>query len=780
MIELKEYQKKAVNELMEKTVELLNTGKARNKLFFKAPTGAGKTVMASVLLDRLTYELPTRGDCLYLNAAFIWIAPNKLHEQSYLSMKNYFTETRNLKPVMYDELDFSAGYLKPGEILFVNWESINKDNAVMIRDNEQCRSLYLLTRKTQIEKEIPIIVVIDEEHMFGGRNAKKSEMVLQNINPKLEIRISATPNVTSDYIVPIPRSKVVDEEMIKEGILLNPAVTGSDSDLTVNQRLLKQSLDKRNELAECYKKLGLTINPLLLIQLPNDTKDSMTSEDKTVAEEVTQYLDAYHSINVDNGKLAVWLSGEKKNVDGLTASTCLTEVLLFKQAIALGWDCPRAAVLLIFRELQSVTFSTQTVGRILRMPEQRFYSDPALNKGYVFTNLSQDIIQVVADDMDYISTIYARRKENFRNEELLSFYMNKRLERNRLGKDFKNVLKQVFKEYWELYELSLFDDAAFGIEPSPEELIQRESTIIKNRQKAIKHFVTLDVKRVFVAIPKDLPMLGEQGQVEVTQKARMARTQGELNRLFDLYCRKNVGPFAKFDSMPVLRGALIAMMEDFFEIFETDAIKIILYHSNQTEFTGKIGYAITRYQKLLNEKKKQAIAFYQSYTWTIPELRIFSSDAYNEVEAYLHAMRPFFESKTVSRPEYIFSRYLEKNTESIDWWYKNGDSGKMNFAVPYKNMQGDDVLFYVDYIIRLKSGKICLFDTKTKGSDPNAALKHNALLAYMREQNARGRKLMGGIIIQDSNSEKWFYSPLEIEHTDSLEGWSEFDPRIID
>lgn len=95
MIELKEYQKKAVNELMEKTVELLNTGKARNKLFFKAPTGAGKTVMPSVLLDRLTYELPTRGDCLHLNAAFTWIAPNKLHEQGYLNSEKCFRELLN-------------------------------------------------------------------------------------------------------------------------------------------------------------------------------------------------------------------------------------------------------------------------------------------------------------------------------------------------------------------------------------------------------------------------------------------------------------------------------------------------------------------------------------------------------------------------------------------------------------------------------------------------------------------------------------------------------------
>ena len=69
--------------------------------------------------------------------AFIWIAPNKLHQQSYFKMKNYFTETRLLKPVMYDEIDQSEGTIKAGEILFVNWESINKEKNVMVRDSEQ-------------------------------------------------------------------------------------------------------------------------------------------------------------------------------------------------------------------------------------------------------------------------------------------------------------------------------------------------------------------------------------------------------------------------------------------------------------------------------------------------------------------------------------------------------------------------------------------------------------------------------------------------------------------
>ena len=35
-------------------------------------------------------------------------------------MKNYFTETKILRPMIYDELDHSIeGYIHPGEILFV-------------------------------------------------------------------------------------------------------------------------------------------------------------------------------------------------------------------------------------------------------------------------------------------------------------------------------------------------------------------------------------------------------------------------------------------------------------------------------------------------------------------------------------------------------------------------------------------------------------------------------------------------------------------------------------
>ena len=209
------YQQKAVKELVEKTIDLLRLNGHRHKLVFKAPTGAGKTVVASEMLGVLAEELQSRSDLATQEVAFIWIAPNKLHEQSYFKMKNFFTENRKLRAVMFDELDHTHGTIQPGEILFVNWSSIDKESNVMVRDSEQNRSLYEITRRTQEEQGTPIIVIIDEEHLHWTRTADKSEKVLKGILPKVEIRISATPKTQSDYTVTIPREMVVKEEMIK-------------------------------------------------------------------------------------------------------------------------------------------------------------------------------------------------------------------------------------------------------------------------------------------------------------------------------------------------------------------------------------------------------------------------------------------------------------------------------------------------------------------------------------------------------------------------------------
>ncbi len=783
MIQLKDYQVKAVRELKGKLIEMLNVpNEDRMRLVFKAPTGSGKTVMASALLDEVTRELPVSGECVYTRVAWVWIAPNKLHQQSYQSMRNFFSETRALTPVMFDECDHFEG-LRQGDVLFLNWESVNKDNALMIRDNEQNRTLIELLRRTRIQHKVPVVVIIDEEHMFGGRNAVKSEKLLASINPKIELRISATPVTNSFQSVEVRRGDVVAEEMIKKGVHLNPNIRSNteQQELTVNQRLLEKALKKRDELAKVYAQYG--INPLLLIQLPNDTSDSLSREESALAQEIESYLNTMCGISVENGKLAVWLSKNKSpNLETITKKDDMCQVLLFKQAIALGWDCPRAAVLLIFRKLQSMTFTTQTVGRILRMPEQRFYQDERLNYGYVYTNLSEDIIQIVGDDMNYLSTVFANRRLPFNNITLRSAYQDKNgPQRNRLGAEFRNVFFQVMKELWEQNPISLFSDEDLfeddGEAVPPTSPPGTEEIIINNRKNALKHGIQTDVARVMIAIPKNTPITGDEGTVKITEKARLALNASELNQLFYLFCRKNVGPFGKADSTPVLKGAIENALEQYLQVFATDVPKVVLYHKNKPQFEDLISKAITRYSTIIKVKQgtSTGIIPYKYFSWQVPETRIYNAAMHvnQEHEIFNHALIPFFESRRVSAPEYNFARHLDKQSEVIDWWYKNGDEGKQHFAVPYTDCAGHDRCFYVDFIIRLKDGTICLFDTKTNGSDENGAQKNNALYNYIVNYREKGVKMTGGVII--AKGDNWYYPNAPVDNIENLDGWTKLD-----
>lgn len=786
------YQQKAVDELVNKTIDLLGLRGNRHTLVFKSPTGSGKTVMASEMLMRLNQELAERPDAPFTEVAYIWIAPNKLHEQSYFKMKNYFTENCALRPVIYDELDHSAdGYIRPGEILFVNWESINKDKNLMVRETENSASLYDITRRTQDDNGISIVLVIDEEHMFGGKNAKKSEKVLATIQPKVEIRVSATPQPREGPRIEVPRENVIEEEMIKENIVLNPALNFNDPHGSLNQHLVWLAMQKREELAKAYKDLGVNINPLLLIQLPNDTSENLTADDTKVKDEIIATLDAY-GVNTANGKLAIWLSGEKTDsLDMIDRPNDPTEVLLFKQAIALGWDCPRAAILLIFRKMESFQFSAQTVGRILRMPEQKYYTDQRLNQGYVYTNLSKDIIEIVKDDMDYLAkSIEAKRSEGITNVVLDSEYSERlSIDRNRLGTDFKEILKNTFKSEWglSLGQLALFsEDILFGEENSDTEPAYVSNETYRNRQTAInQRGINFNVKNVSTDIVKDLDMTGEVGTRIVESKATYVNNVADLTAMYLAFCKRLLGNDYEQRCVKTLGGALKEVMEELFEVFEYDTMKIILsndnVHHNRPKFERLISKAIQKYTEKLRLRKAAAkLRAFRHFDWMVPAERTYPIDTFNEQpQIDHHALLPFMEYQGAKSPEKKFAKFLEENSNAIEWWYKNGDQGKAHYAIGYTNELGERSLFYVDFIIRTYSGDIFLFDTKTKNSDPEAPYKHNALLEYIQLPENKGKKLHGGIIIHDEFG-NWVYSPTPLDvklGTSDTTNWNIFDPQ---
>ena len=772
---LKHYQEKAINKLYREVVDQLDSTGNRKKIVFQAPTGAGKTVMATETLVRLHTQLQDE-DCQFKKVAFIWIAPNALHIQSYMTMRNAFSETHILEPVVYDDLDLSTeGYIESGQVFFVNWQSINKSTNIMVRGSEQTSSIYDIVARTR-SKGIAVVCIIDEEHMFGGRNATKSEAVLGLLQPKVELRISATP-VTKDMDakITIARQDVISEGMIKQNISLNPALrqvlaAGEDQ---LNIELLKEALKKRQQIANKYKELGIAINPLLLIQLPNDDSETMTREEDDLKENLLSHLQVNHGISRDNGKLAVWLANEKTNLDGIEEPNSMVDVLLFKQAIALGWDCPRAAVLLIFRKLSSFTFTIQTVGRIMRMPQQHFYGSNLLDIGYVYTDLSADMIRVEPDDAKYISTLHSYLREDVQNITLTSDKEERTNKQNNiLRADFRKLFRERLSKEWldsTFPELNLFDEE--NVVQTHKEAYSKYRNLAK-----INQHIQFDVSRIQIDIPTDMEIWDEAREYRVENKIGYARTKDELQQVFDKFCGSLLGGWSKSKALPLLENILLDSLEIYFDLRDEDAIKVVLYHENQPKFKDFIERALDYYKKNIMEKRLAANLGFVAYDWNLPAERTYSDQTYHAREdVHNHATLLFYEENNVYTPEKNFTMFLERNSQFIDWWYKNANSGSDSFAVRYPHTDGKNHLFFVDYVIRMKNGTICLFDTKAAGGDQESVHKHNALIDYIEKEKAKqGVNIIGGILIEDNGC--WKYSPLHIENARDITGWSSFFP----
>ena len=123
MFVLRQYQQKAVSDLLENIYVLINKGVRRKKLIFKAPTGSGKTVTMAAFLNTLAQELPQQTNLKYHNFAFIWIAPNELHIQSYLKIKSFFEQIRTIRCLQFDDITDES--LNKNDLLFLNWQSIS-------------------------------------------------------------------------------------------------------------------------------------------------------------------------------------------------------------------------------------------------------------------------------------------------------------------------------------------------------------------------------------------------------------------------------------------------------------------------------------------------------------------------------------------------------------------------------------------------------------------------------------------------------------------------------
>jgi type III restriction enzyme len=712
---LKPYQEMAVSKLISRSRDLL-TERSGSKIVFKAPTGSGKTIMMAAFLQRLVSD----PELFSKPISVVWAAPRKLHTQSKLKLQSFYEDSKALD--CSDFFDLQDLSIARNEVLFLNWESINKsEKNTIIKENE--RDFYLdnvLENTRQLGHKI--ILVIDESHHHATSDTSK-QLILY-MNPDLTIEVSATPGISDpDELVSVSLDQVREQGMIKKSVVLNPDFVNAfsskrvESELsqTSDQFVLSESIKKRVALAEGYRQAGSRVNPLMLIQLP----DKKSEVEEQLMNEVIDFLANDHGITVDNGKLAVYLSESKENLENIAKPDSDVEVMIFKQAIALGWDCPRAQILVLFRDHKSLTFSIQTVGRIMRMPEPDLghYSNELLNNSFVYTNMAD--ISINEDvSQGYITIHTSKRIPAYKNIQLSSVARQRLRERTRLNPTFTRF----FIDAADQYELS-----------SKIDLDKTEVNI-----DLISDYQASSVE--------DLSRNTVSGDLEVS-----IDNEADLQKMFDFFVRNQLSPFhPEVRSIGRVKESIyryfdMAMGVSYLDNFKL-LVKVILNSSHSKHIANVIDIAKERYVESVSVRDAKLLRIDD---WQVPESVNYPS-TYELRQTSKSVMDPFF-ADGKWKSESAFMSLLD-SSDSVEWWFQNGERDATFFAVPYLE-GGEEKPFYVDFIVLFKSGVLGLFDTKSGQTIETAKPKMDGLRAFI----ASVQKVEGGIVTNTSRdySGRW-------------------------
>lgn len=740
--DLKDYQEKAVNKLVSRTQELLAESITKRTIVFKSPTGSGKTFMMSQYIVQLIKEVADQQFC------FLWVSIGKggLHEQSYRSLKHIFDGYPQCY-LLEDEFSGARQVIERNEVVVVNWNKlVNKDKETgewkntLMKDKETTnfRELMQNTR----EQGIKIVLIIDESHTSAS--SERAIELRDIIAPEITIEVSATPVLKEGQYnekVEVQPVDVIEEGMIKKEVVVNEGIDlVGDGTLNSTELVLQSAFQKRLALKYGFESENLDINPLVLVQIATSDEGA---EKRVVIE---QFL-AEKGCTINNGKVAIWLHEDQKNLEVLENNSSEVDFVIFKQAIDTGWDCPRAQILVKFRETKSEVFELQTIGRILRMPEAHHYDDDLLNRAYIYTNVQADYLEFEGKETwlkNQIKSIRMKRSPEYKPLHLRSYYRN-RIDYGDLTSSFYPVLLNVFCTCFDIAPESsgpLF--AAANIEKMRKggvsvELFNKQASLILNKSIDLKYFENL----------------GDE-KMKVESNFQASLSDDDKERVFDNIIKANLNGYAFKRSSDIFYGALFSWFRKYTDIHAAQdggAIKIQNIVLNHAEIFGELfNRAVEQYKPIKDEEIRKKIEEVEMWNdeWEIAPERGFS-DIYKPFDAELALYKREADKKTYlnvdSTEERAFIEMLEKHKDKIEWWWQNGNEHMaLNFGVKY----GGGSTFQPDFLVLFKDGRLGIFDTKAVGyMEEDTKQKAEALQNYIVEENQRRKEcpLVGGIVI---------------------------------
>lgn len=412
---LKDYQEDAVRDVLanlRKARKRWREDQDRHAFSLTAATGAGKTVMAAAVFEALFH-----GDDYYEfdadpGAVVIWFSDDpSLNEQTRFRLMECADRLRHTDLVVVEN-SFNRARLEAGKVYFLNTQKLGKKSLLVrgfdgdddgglfpeTRPDLRSHTIWDTIRNTIEDPTLTLYLVLDEAHRGMGTPTaaaqnEKSTIVKRLINGErgvpgipVVIGISATverfnramegargrttlPNIEVDA------TRVQDSGLLKDTIALDIPDEAGRFDTVLVRRAADKLRESTSEWARYAKDQdsGNAVVPLMVLQVPNTPShndiggllDAIYQQWPALPPNSVAHVFGEHSTQTFGRHSVPHVSPER------VQDETWVRVLVAKDAISTGWDCPRAEVMVSFRRAVDRTHITQLLGRMVRTPLAR-------------------------------------------------------------------------------------------------------------------------------------------------------------------------------------------------------------------------------------------------------------------------------------------------------------------------------------------------------------------------------------------------------------------------
>lgn len=400
--ELFPFQKQAVNDLRSHVAVALNNYrqlKVPQVVSLQAPTGSGKTIIMASLIENIFFGNENYEE--QPDAIFVWLSDSpQLNEQSKQKIEYKADKIRMDQCVVISDESFDQEYLDDGHIYFLNTQKLGKGGNLSYHSDTRQYTIWETIENTARAKTDRLYFIIDEAHRgMQGRAAGTATTIMQRfikgsdaykLSPvPVVIGMSATAerfnalvgnDTTSTlYKIVISAAQVRASGLLKDRIVITyPDDPTKHNDMVLLQAATDEWKNKCEHWYQyTYEQHYANVNPVFVIQVLAGSGDKIsdTNLDDVIAKVEERIGDRFK----ENEVVHTFGSTGTISINGLNvphvepvdiADDRRIKVVLFKENLSTGWDCPRAETMMSFRKAQDVTYIAQLLGRMIRTPLQ--------------------------------------------------------------------------------------------------------------------------------------------------------------------------------------------------------------------------------------------------------------------------------------------------------------------------------------------------------------------------------------------------------------------------